>query len=402
MKMLSALVLIISSVVISFGQFELCNSNTDEVLNDVYFVDQNIGIAVGDSGIIIRSVDGGLNWSTVKEVGDFSFTKIKFWDQYNGIVIGDAVYTTNDSGENWNILELENAYFLDIELIENDAAIISGYPSILYRIDQFGKSTELLSDTSFTFEISHLSFVNDSVGFGHSSLFPGGVENILITNDGGRTWQSIESPYEISIIEDISFISEEIGYRGGWYNSHLMKTIDAGLHWQQVDNCDASDQNPYWSAIIDFHIIQAQSDVYYACGWYGNIFKSVNNGDCWTALETPTDEVLNAIYFIDDTHGWAVGQHGVILKTNNGGISNRVEIAHPQIYIYPNPVTDQFQISGISEELIERINIIAIDGREIDAEHEGLIINMEKFSHGMYFIFIQTKTGIFMKQVMKS
>lgn len=41
----------------------------------------------------------------------------------------------------------------------------------------------------------------------------------------------------------------------------------------------------------------------------------------WTATESPTDEPLNSIYFVDKHTGWAVGENGTILHTSDGGDS---------------------------------------------------------------------------------
>ena len=56
----------------SVAQFQVCESPTTKWLQDVYFVDSEIGVAVGDSGIIIRSVDGGNHWDIVLNIDTIS------------------------------------------------------------------------------------------------------------------------------------------------------------------------------------------------------------------------------------------------------------------------------------------------------------------------------------------
>lgn len=41
----------------------------------------------------------------------------------------------------------------------------------------------------------------------------------------------------------------------------------------------------------------------------------------WTKLTSPTSEDLNKILFVDDRHGWIVGEGGTILRTTDGGDS---------------------------------------------------------------------------------
>ena len=74
------------------AQFQECNSPTTKTLYDVYFIDSNSGIAVGDSGIIIQTLDGGLNWNVVMENDTVIFHKIRFFDNQIGIAVGSDIY----------------------------------------------------------------------------------------------------------------------------------------------------------------------------------------------------------------------------------------------------------------------------------------------------------------------
>ena len=46
----------------SYGQRKIQDSGVSVDLQDVYFVDKNHGWAVGDSGTIIATMDGGNTW----------------------------------------------------------------------------------------------------------------------------------------------------------------------------------------------------------------------------------------------------------------------------------------------------------------------------------------------------
>ncbi|HEY5533426.1 MAG TPA: hypothetical protein VIL99_00590 [Ignavibacteria bacterium] len=54
----------------STAQRSLQTSGINSSLYSVHFVNNNLGFAVGDSGIILKTIDGGTNWS-VKSVGSF-------------------------------------------------------------------------------------------------------------------------------------------------------------------------------------------------------------------------------------------------------------------------------------------------------------------------------------------
>lgn len=56
-------------------------------------------------------------------------------------------------------------------------------------------------------------------------------------------------------------------------------------------------------------------------GDHGHILYSDDGGASWTQAKVPTRQLLTAIYFVDDQHGWAVGHDALILATSDAGQS---------------------------------------------------------------------------------
>jgi photosystem II stability/assembly factor-like uncharacterized protein len=56
-----------------------------------------------------------------------------------------------------------------------------------------------------------------------------------------------------------------------------------------------------------------------AVGDRGHVLFSDDNGASWVQAKVPTTQMLTAVYFIDDTHGWAVGHDAQILATTDAG-----------------------------------------------------------------------------------
>lgn len=56
-----------------------------------------------------------------------------------------------------------------------------------------------------------------------------------------------------------------------------------------------------------------------AVGERGNVVYSDDAGTTWSLASVPVSSLLTAVYFVDDTFGWAVGHGGVILHSNDGG-----------------------------------------------------------------------------------
>ena len=57
-------------------------------LNDVCFVDKNTGTAVGESGTILRTTDGGHNWIVQSSGKTYNLNAVHFTDADKGTVVG--------------------------------------------------------------------------------------------------------------------------------------------------------------------------------------------------------------------------------------------------------------------------------------------------------------------------
>ncbi|MNQ01459.1 Ycf48-like protein precursor [compost metagenome] len=51
----------------------------------------------------------------------------------------------------------------------------------------------------------------------------------------------------------------------------------------------------------------------------GHILYSDDNAASWIQAKVPTRQMLTAVFFVDDQHGWAVGHDALILASNDGG-----------------------------------------------------------------------------------
>ncbi len=64
--------------------------------------------------------------------------------------------------------------------------------------------------------------------------------------------------------------------------------------------------------------LAAAGDSLVGVGERGIILRT-QDGEHWTQVPSPVDVMLNAVYFVDDRHGWAVGHDGSILHTEDAG-----------------------------------------------------------------------------------
>ncbi|WP_439888948.1 WD40/YVTN/BNR-like repeat-containing protein [Pseudomonas sp. MBLB4123] len=56
-----------------------------------------------------------------------------------------------------------------------------------------------------------------------------------------------------------------------------------------------------------------------AVGDRGHILYSDDNASTWVQAKVPTRQMLTAVFFVDDQHGWAVGHDAQVLASRDGG-----------------------------------------------------------------------------------
>jgi len=86
------LLVILFSVNGAIAQWGVQNSGTTNNLNSVYFTDPDNGWAVGDSGTILHTSDGGLNWVTQSSNTTFKLNAVFFTETDNGYAVGNGIY----------------------------------------------------------------------------------------------------------------------------------------------------------------------------------------------------------------------------------------------------------------------------------------------------------------------
>jgi len=89
------------------------------ILNDVHFINQNVGWVVGGDGAVFKTTDGGTTWTDQSTSG--TWNAVFFKDANTGWIAGSygIVLMTTDSGANWTeIADMGyHTHLLDIEVV---------------------------------------------------------------------------------------------------------------------------------------------------------------------------------------------------------------------------------------------------------------------------------------------
>jgi photosystem II stability/assembly factor-like uncharacterized protein len=199
---------------------------TIATLTGVYFHDKDLGWAVGHDAVILKTTNGGKSWDLVHFAPEEERPLLDIWfaDEKNGIAIGAYGFflTTADSGNSWSskMISEDDWHLNQIKMSEPGKLYIAAEAGTIYRSD-----------------------------------------------DQGKTWKNLPSPYEGSF----------------------------------------------------FGTLPLKGDSILLFGLRGNLFRSEDAGETWTKITTNTKAILNSGLRLQDGRILIVGVGGVILESSDNG-----------------------------------------------------------------------------------
>ena len=279
-------------------------SGTTENLNSVSFVTPESGWAVGSSGTILHTEDGGRTWN--KQISGTSewLASVTFATPQSGWVVGTKgiILHTEDSGNTWKTQTsgVELYWLGAVIFVTPQSGWATGYGKndsgvILHTID--GGTTWKIQPTGDTQVLSSVAFPTLQSGW------VVGNNGILHTEDGGNTWtKQMSFSGELNFV---TFVTPQIGWAGEDYGP-ILHTNDGGQTWEK----QASENN---AGLKSAAFLSTQ--VGWAVGKNGFILHTVNGGKTWKQQRRTVYTPLNSVAFPSPESGWAVGDNGVILHT---------------------------------------------------------------------------------------
>lgn len=414
MKILKSLLIMLSlsSVAYSQNYWLPQPSPVNKELRKCLFVDSLYGWAIGDSGTVIRTTNGGNNW-TVQNSGVFSFElrDLSFPDRNNGwIVCVDSmqktlVLRTTNSGTSW-----AGSYFPETSMIfnaiyfrNNLTGYITGYSGRVYKTTDGGSHwSECGYDTTGCFYFipkNDIFFINDQTGY-----TVGGVLDFqgvaMKTTTAGANWFA-----QCIAAEPLN----QIIYRGG-NNVYLMGgDYDLGSILAVTTNLGSNwvyDTTGCFGNATGFSF-RTSSEVWAALNFNRSMAVNLNAmvpGSLWQCIPDPNNIAVNDVHFINSTKGWAFGSGGAILKYNEamisvGGEHNNLPIRAILHQNYPNPFNPQtiirYELRSSSEV---KIVVYDLTGKEVYTFNEGekqpgkysVTLNSSDFASSVYYYQLTT------------
>jgi len=253
-------------------------TGTSSYLNNVKFVTTNVGWAVGASGTIESTVDGGAHWASQNSGTSSDLTGIDAISTSTAWAVGldGVILSTSNGGSSWQ-------------------KRTSGTSDLLLGVD----------------------FVDASRGWA-----VGDNGTILTSGNGGLTW-SKQTSFKTDLLTAVSFRDSQhglvVGDLRGTTTGSVLRTVDGGVHWTAVST-------PASATMYD--VTDADATHAWVVGDNGSVLKSTNDGASWSQKNSDTNYALDAVSFNGVSNGIAVGSpdngspyHAVLLVTSDGGES---------------------------------------------------------------------------------
>lgn len=390
-------------------------------LRAIHFLNENVGWAVGEKrdsmpgtdGILIKTIDGGVNWEYHLDTNFLSlgsgFRDITFTEPKNGWILGGGcIFHSSDGGNTWQIQYMDPLgaayyHFSKISFADSLNGLIAGSVNagsagsapIVFKTINGGNFWE---EQAFWLPFS--SFSGSWMISPDTSFVVGSLGRIAKTTDGGATWDFYCETTTFLSFNDVHFIDSLHGWVIGYspppscYAS-CARTIDGGVNWEflfnniqwVINGVCFTDENTGWIAGVGY--IPERGILYYTtdggyswtvqytdighrffdvhfvdnlCGWTvgesGRVLHSSDAGINWDFQSTNTNEDLYKVFFLDRNHGWSVGRNGIVLGTNDGGITWDQQVSGTNQYLYDIHFFDQYNgfTVGDSGTILHTIN----------------------------------------------
>lgn len=313
------------SIVNLCGRWDVQISGVTKSLHSVYFTSLNTGYAVGDSGTLIKTTDGGITWSLQSSGVTKILRSVFFLNNNVGYITGDrgTILKTINGGNTWTSLQttdttdLYSVYFTNANTgyaggHSGNMLAIANWQDGVYK-GWLGVGGHMLrtSDGGNTWTeqslpsaglLSSIFFTDANTGYA-----VGEFGTILKSTNGGSTWEGKYLPNTFISLYSVYFTDAQTGYAVGNYSQPTMnegiilKTTDGGTTWNEQSF-------PY--VILFSSVCFTSASTGYAVGLYGAIFQTGSN----CAIRTNTANSLRSVFFIGPNTGYAVGDGGIILK----------------------------------------------------------------------------------------
>lgn len=278
-------------------------------LNAVAFSTVTTGVVVGDAGFVGNTGSGGALWGTTT-AGTANLSRVSFSTTANEVIaVGSncTVIKSTNNGINWG-----TPLTLTGSSVDGLRAVAANGSNLL-AVGQNGTILKSSGTTLTRVSTFEPPVLNDAQLISKTGIAVGNNGNVLVTNSGGTQW-SIKPSGTKEHLNALHFFPDALKAVTVGNNGKALLSADAGNSWSSHPGF------PEDPATQSIHL----NDVHYSgdfgiiVGNTGHAFTLLDNGvNTWSPLTTPvtkTGENINAVYIVDKTLAYAVGDDGTVLS----------------------------------------------------------------------------------------
>ena len=255
---------------------------------------------------MLLSDDNGKTWRQSNAVpSSVALTNVAFVTEKLGWAVGHsgAVLNTRDGGETWS-LQLDGRKVAKLVLDEALAAEASGHPGAERLVFEARRMTEDGPDKP----LLGVTFVDEKRGFA-----VGAYGLALMTEDGGASWRSIMGRipntrgnhlYQVHVRGQRVLFTGEQGV--------IFVSNDGGGSFSALDV-------PYEGTFFGILVLDDQTLFVY--GLRGNMWRSEDAGEDWVKVENDQDVTVTAALILEDGRVLVGDESGRLLLSADRGLS---------------------------------------------------------------------------------
>lgn len=300
---------------------------------------------------------------------------IGFVNKDTGWAVGDlgALIKTTDGGDNWTVSETNTITpLLKVRSYNGQTVIASGFDGLILRSTDGGETLEQIT-SGVTGDLWGLQMLNDTLGWAC-----GNSNSLIKTTDGGQSWQLVTTPGYSSDYWWIDFLNENYGFIAA--NGKVLRTTDGGANWEIIQ---AGDNQPLFSIdVIDsLHIAAAGIG---GTGYSGKNIYSSDGGYNWIIGGQLTFESVNCIQYVNPDTGYLVMTNVSARKTTNRG----------QSWMTLQGISDNYEIQLLNS-LSERTGYSVGAGLQLNKAEDNLDVWNKLIMNGNFsdVFFVSEEKG---------
>lgn len=276
-------------------------------IKDIEFLDANTLLAVGEDGIMLRSIDNGVTWTGVSTgpADAYGLYSACVVNSNTGFAVGHRgrILKTINGGLTWNQYAPTYVDMVAVDFITDSIGFAATWSNMYKTTDAGSTWTDLGFAIADRFQFVH--FFNKDTGIAVSAT----PVKIYKTYNGGTNWQEI--PLNILYNDEIlgaSFTGQTIYIStNGALGKRILHSVNAGETWT-IQNAN--------SPCTTLFFLDEKTGY----GIYGyDVYQTTDSAKTWNLTPSIPVQILRSLWFTDASTGYAAGDQSYIMKTSDSG-----------------------------------------------------------------------------------